>query len=145
MTITSNKWSPIDPHSQLTFKFHKLSAAIPKEPITVTNCHALTHQLTSNRHILSTNFLQLTLIVTYYQLVTFYRLLIVSNCIVLTSQLISHCHKLSPVTTKWPQFVTKRISVTSQVTSFCHKLSHRETPSDVSFSQISTQPHQKDL
>ena len=67
VTFKSNQLSPIAP-SQLTLSFHKLSAASPKEPITVTNCHSLTQQLTSNRHTLSSMF----------------------------SHLNSHRHKLSP-------------------------------------------------
>ena len=37
-----------------------LSASSPKVSITLTNCHSITHQLTSNRHTLSSMFTKLT-------------------------------------------------------------------------------------
>ena len=37
-----------------------LSAANPKVSINLTNCHSITHQLTSNRHTLSLMFTHLT-------------------------------------------------------------------------------------
>ena len=65
VNFKGNKLSTIRPS---LFSFHKLSAASPKEPISVTNCHSLTQQLASNRRIMSSMFTQST----------------------------SNCHKLSP-------------------------------------------------
>ena len=59
VNLKGNQLSLIAP-SQLTLSFHKLSAASPKETISVTNCHSLTQQLTSNRRIMSSIFTQST-------------------------------------------------------------------------------------
>ena len=85
-----------------------LSAASPKVSITVTNCHSFSHQLTSNRHTLSSMFTQFT------QSYIF-------------NQWPPSCLWLSPIVfhwpSRWPLIVTNCQTVTPQVTYNCQKLS----------------------